>query len=153
MAVNKTVVHAPPEAVFAVLSDPAAFGAFVVGSKHVRRFDPTWPEPGSVFHHSLGVGPVVLRDVTRVEEVEEGRRLVLRAQMRPFAVNRVAFRLTPSEEGTEVEVEEHPIERLAATMWNPALDRLMWLRNQEMLRRLKRLANRRWARQLEVAAS
>ena len=145
MAVNTTVVHAPPEAVFDVLSDPAAFGAFVVGSKHVRRFDPTWPERGSVFHHTLGVGPFILRDLTRVEEVEEDRRLVLRAQMRPFAVNRVAFRLVPGEEGTEVAVEEHPIEGLAAAMWNPALDRLMWLRNQEMLRRLKVLAERRHA--------
>ncbi len=38
MAVNTMVVDAPPEAVFAVLSDPPAFGAFVVGSKHIRRF-------------------------------------------------------------------------------------------------------------------
>ena len=145
MAVNRAVIAAPPEAVFAVLSDPAAFGAFVVGSKHVRRFDPSWPDRGSVFHHSLGVGPLVLRDLTRVEEVEEHRRLVLRAQMRPFSVNRVAFTLRPVDAGTEVEVEEYAIEGPAALLWNPVFEALLSLRNTEMLRRLKALAERRHA--------
>ena len=153
MAVNTTVVHAPPEAVFAVLSDPAAFGAFVVGSKHVRRFDPTWPERGSVFHHTLGVGPFILRDLTRVEEVEEDRRLVLRAQMRPFSVNRVAFMLRPVAEGTEVEVEEYAIEGPVAAVWNPLFEAAMGLRNQEMLRRLQAIAERRLARRSEAPAS
>ena len=153
MAVNPLVVAAPPAALFAVLADPAAYGAFVVGSKHVRRFDPTWPELGSVFHHTLGVGPFVLRDLTRVEEVEEARRLVLRAQMRPFSVNRVAFTLRPAGEGTEVEVEEHAIEGPLGSVWNPLFEAAMALRNQEMLRRLKRIAERRLARRSEVAAS
>ena len=152
MAVNTIVVAVPPEAVFAVLADPAAYGAFVVGSKHIRRFEPTWPEVGSVFHHTLGMGPLVLRDLTRVEEVEDGRRLVLRAQMRPFSVNRVAFTLRPSGEGTEVEVEEHAIEGPVALVWNPLFEAAMALRNQEMLRRLKRIAERRLARRSEVAA-
>ena len=144
------VVEAPPEAVFALLSDPGAYGAFVVGSKRVRRFEPMWPEPGSVFHHTLGVGPFILRDVTRVEEVEGPRRLVLRAQMRPFSVNRVAFTLRPVEEGTEVEVEEYAIEGPAAVLWNPLFEAAMAVRNQEMLRRLKRVTERRVARQAEV---
>lgn len=152
MAVNKTVVAAPPEAVFAVLADPAAYGAFVVGSKHVRRFEPTWPDRGSLFHHTLGLGPFILRDRTCVEEVEEGRRLVLRAQMRPFAVNRVAFTLRPVDEGTEVEVEEYAIEGPVALVWNPLFELGMGVRNQEMLRRLKRIAERRLARQAEVRA-
>ena len=152
MAVNTIVVAAPPEALFAVLADPAAYGAFVVGSKHGRRFDPTWPERGSVFHHTLGVAPFVLRDLTRVEEVEDGRRLVLRAQMRPFSVNRVAFTLRPSGEGTEVEVEEYAIKGPVALVWNPLFEAAMALRNQEMLRRLKRIAERRLARRSEVAA-
>jgi hypothetical protein len=153
MACNTALVGAPPQVVFSVLADPPSYAKFVVGTKRIRRFDPRWPDPGSAFHHTLGLGPFILRDLTTVAELDEPRVMVLRAQMRPFAVNRVAFRLTPGEEGTEVEVEEHPIEGLAAAMWNPAMDRLMWLRNQEMLRRLKRLAERRRARQLEVAAS
>ncbi len=153
MAVNKTVIEASPGAVFAVLADPAPYGAFVVGSKHVRRFEPAWPELGSCFHHTVGVGPFVLRDKTCVEEVVEGRRLVLLAHMRPFAVNRVAFTLHPVEEGTEVEVEEYAVQGPVAAVWNPVFDAAMGLRNQEMLRRLKRIAERRLARQAEVSSS
>ena len=178
MAVNKLVIETPPEAVFAVLADPAAYGAFVVGSKHVRRFEPDFPELGSCFHHTLGVGPFILRDKTCVEEVEEGRRLVLLAHMRPFAVNRVAFTLRPVDEGTEapttevpntevpntevpttevpnteVEVEEYAVEGPVGAVWNPALDAAMGLRNQEMLRRLKRIAERRLARRGELSPS
>jgi uncharacterized protein YndB with AHSA1/START domain len=171
MSVNKMLVDAPPEAVFAVLADPAAYGAFVVGSKHVRRFEPTFPERGSTFHHTLGVGPFILRDKTCVEEVEENRRLVLLAHMRPFAVNRVAFTLRPVAEGTEagtevpgtevpgtevpgteVEVEEYAVKGPAAALWNPLFEAAMALRNQEMLRRLKRVAERRLARQAEAAS-
>ncbi len=152
MAVNRATIDAPPAAVFAVLADPAAFGAFVVGSKHIRRFDPTWPARGSVFHHTLGMGPFVLRDLTRVEEVEEPGRLVLRAQMRPLSVNRVAFVLRPVGQGTEVEVEEYAIEGPVAAVWNPAFEAAISLRNQEMLRRLKAIAERRQARRGEVSA-
>ena len=150
MAVNTAVVEAPPETVFSVLADPPSYAAFVVGTKTIRRFDPRFPAEASEFHHTLSVGPVpIVWDLSRVEEVVEGRRLVLRAQMRPMAVNRVAFTLRPVDAGTEVEVEEYPIEGPAALLWNPAFEGLMWLRNAEMLRRLKALAERRHA----VAAS
>ena len=153
MSVNTMVVEAPPSAVFAVLADPAAYGAFVVGSKHVRRFEPTYPELGSCFHHTLGVGPFILRDKTCVEEVEDGRRLVLLAHMRPFSVNRVAFTLRPVEDGTEVEVEEYAVKGPVAAAWNPVFEAAMGLRNQEMLRRLKRITERRLARRAEAATS
>lgn len=146
MAVNTVTVEAPPETVFSVLSDPASYAAFVVGTKTIRRFDPRFPEPGTEFHHTLSVGPVpLIWDLSRVEEVAEGRRLVLRAQMRPFAVNRVAFSLRPVDGGTEVEVEEYPVAGPAAVLWNPAFEALLGLRNAEMLRRLRELAQRRHA--------
>jgi len=146
MAVTTAAVDAPPETVFSVLADAASYASFVVGTQRIRRFDPRFPEPGTEFHHTLSVGPVpVVWDLSRVEEVEYGRRLVLRAQMRPLAVNRVAFTLRPVDDGTEVEVEEHPIEGPVALLWNPVFEGLMWLRNREMLRRLKELAERRAA--------
>lgn len=153
MARNTAVIAAPPETVFSVLSDPPSYAAFVVGTKRIRRFHPTWPARDSVFHHTVGVGPFVLRDLSRVVEVEDGRRLVLRTQMRPFAVNRVAFTLRPVEDGTEVEVEERAVEGPAVAVWDPVLDRLIWFRNQEMLRRLKKVAERRLARQAEAPAA
>lgn len=150
MSRNRTLVAAPPEVVFAVLSDPRTYARFTVGTKRIRRFDPRWPEVGSVFHHTLGVGPLILHDLSRVVELDEGRRLVLRAQMRPFAVNRVAFELRPSETGTgtHVDIEEHAIEGPAGAVWNPVLEGLLWLRNQELLRRLKHVAERRARRAL-----
>lgn len=150
MARNRRVVAAPVATVFAVLSDPRTYDDFVVGTKRIRRFDPRWPEVKSVFHHTLGIGPLILRDVTRVTEVVEPDRLVLRAQMRPFAVNRVAFSLRPSDGGTEVEVEEHAIEGPAAAVWNRALDGVLWLRNKEMLRRLGKVAERRAEQQAKA---
>ncbi len=143
MARNRTVVACPPGAVFGVLADPRLYDRFVVGTKRIRRFEPTWPEVGSVFHHTLGVGPFIVRDLTSVMEVDEERRLVLRARMGPFAVNKVAFTLRPTEAGTEVEIEEYPLVGPAAGMWNRVLDGLMWLRNQELLRRLRRTTLRR----------
>jgi uncharacterized protein YndB with AHSA1/START domain len=143
MARNRTFVDAPPETVFAVLSDPPAYDRFVVGTKRIRRFDPTWPAVDSVFHHTLGVGPFVLRDMTRVVEVDEPQRLVLRARMGPLAVNVVAFTLQPAGAGTEVEAEEYAVEGPGAAVWNRFFDAVMWLRNQEMLRRLRRIAERR----------
>ncbi len=155
MSRNHTFVAAPPEVVFAVLSDPRTYARFTVGTKRIRRFDPRWPEVGSVFHHTLGFGPLILRDLSRVVELDEGRRLVLRAQMRPFAVNRVAFELRPAQTdaGTDVEIEEHAIEGPAAVVWNPVLDGVLWLRNQELLRRLKHVAERRASRSLDVAGT
>ncbi|PLS75432.1 MAG: hypothetical protein CYG61_07415 [Actinobacteria bacterium] len=153
MARNRALVDVPIDTVFRVLSDPRTYDEFVVGTKRIRRFDPTWPEVGSTFHHTLGFGPLVLRDLTAVAEIEEGRQVVLRAQMRPFAVNRVAFSLRAVEGATEIAVEEYPIEGPAAKTWNRVFDGLMWLRNQEMLRRLKRVAERRLAQQARAAPS
>jgi uncharacterized protein YndB with AHSA1/START domain len=146
MAVNTVTVEAPPDIVFSVLADPPSYASFVVGTKRIRRFDARFPDLGSEFHHTLGVGPVpVVWDLSRVEEVDDGRRLVLRAQMRPLAVNLVAFTLRPVDAGTEVEVEEYAIEGPVALLWNPGFEALMSLRNTEMLRRLKKLSERRHA--------
>ena len=153
MSRNRTVVHAPVQSAFAVLADPRNYDDLLVGTKQIRRFDADWPEAESVFHHTLGVGPLTLRDLTRVVEVDEPHHLVLRAQMRPFSVNRVAFMLRPVAEGTEVEVEEYAIEGPVAAVWNPLFEAAMGLRNQEMLRRLQAIAERRLARRSEAPAS
>ncbi|MBW3614118.1 MAG: SRPBCC family protein [Actinobacteria bacterium] len=151
MARNRAVVAASVDTVFAVMADPRRYDEFVVGTKRIRRFDPRWPEAESVFHHTLGMGPFVLRDLTRVVEVRAPHRLVLRAQMRPFAVNRVAFTLSPEGEGTAIEVEEYAIEGPAAVLWGRALERVIWLRNQEMLKRLGKIAQRLQAQRAEAS--
>ena len=49
-----------------MLSDPRAYDGVVVGSRRVRWFDAGWPVPGSRFHHTVGFGPVTIRDHTEV---------------------------------------------------------------------------------------
>lgn len=92
-----------------MLSDLAAFGAFVVGTKHIRSFEPTWLAPGSVFHHTLGIGPFTARS-TRVKEVDEDRRLVMRGSDASARSKPCGFQPEPADGGTEVEVEEYPID-------------------------------------------
>ena len=144
MSVNRRRCQAPPERVFATIADPRLYAYFVVGTRTIRRFDPRWPDPGSVFHYSLGFGVTLLRDVTVVVEVEPPRRLVLRLQMRRLGNLRTVFRLDPDGDGTLVELEEYPLEGpLAAEPVGTLVDALIWARNTEVLRRLCTLVERR----------
>ena len=152
MTQTRKLIDAPPEHVYAVLSDPPSYDRFVVGTKAIRHFDPRFPEPGSTLHHTVGAGPLILRDHTRVERADPPKRLVLRASMRPIAVNRVDFRLVPESGGTTVTVEEYPLDGPLSRIWSPPLEGLMWLRNMLMLLRLERLAKRR-AEQAQMPGS
>jgi uncharacterized protein YndB with AHSA1/START domain len=139
-----TTVDLPPEDVFAILADPDSYGEFVVGSRHIRDADPSWPAPGATFHHSLGVGVTMIRDHTTVVEAERPTRLLLNTAMGPLGVNRTEFRLQPDGAGTRIEFTEVPHEGLVATpVLAPLVTGSIWLRNQETLRRLKRLTRRR----------
>ena len=142
MARTEVVIAAPPETVFSVLSDAPAYGRFVVGSKKIRDHDERWPEIGSELHHTVGVGPLVLRDATEVVDIDPPRRLVLLAGMRPLGCNKVDFQLSSEGTGTRLVVEEHPVDGPMARVWCTPFDWLMWLRNREMLRRLGVLARK-----------
>ena len=143
MARTATVVNAPPEAVWAVLADPPTYEEWVVGSKEIRRWDPEWPAVGAAFHHTVQVGPLPVKDRTTVLESEPPRRLVLRARARPTGIAHVALTLTPQGAGTRVAMAEWPVSGPPAALANPVQDFLINRRNDEALRRLKRLAERR----------
>ena len=142
MADTDIFVEAPPERVFDVLSDTSSYGHWVVGSKHIRGEEGGWPAPGSRFHHTVGVGPLTVRDHTSVEESQRPRRLVLRAKFRPMGIARIALDLEPEGRGTRVRMREHPLGGPMARIWNRAADALVHARNVESLRRLKSLAER-----------
>lgn len=148
MSTNRVRCAAPPGTVFRVLGDARQYGYFVVGNRTIRRFDPTWPEPGSTFHHSLGVVVPLIRDHTRSLEVVDGRRVAMRTFMRPLAVNDVSFELVADGDGTLVEIVETPIAGPAAIpLLRSLTDRLLWLRNVVVCRRLRRVVEKRAARQ------
>jgi uncharacterized protein YndB with AHSA1/START domain len=144
MARIATVLGAPPDRVFDLLGDPRSLDYFVVGTKFIRRFDPHWPDKGTKVHHSVGVGPLVVRDETEVLESVPDHRLVLEARVRPFGIFRVEFELSPHPEGTELSVNEFPVGGPSALPGLATLvDRLIALRNVEMGRRLQKLTERR----------
>jgi uncharacterized protein YndB with AHSA1/START domain len=141
---NETVVQAPPAVVFSVLGDPRTYEHWVVGNKRVRRFDPDYPAPGSEFHHTVGLGPLAVKDKTCVAEADEPRCLVLHARAMPAGVAEVRLELAPEGSGsTRVSMTEHPIGGPAARFPNRLLDFLTHLRNAESLRRLRHMAEDR----------
>jgi uncharacterized protein YndB with AHSA1/START domain len=133
----------PPEAVWGALADPAGYAYWVVGSKEVRDADPGFPAPGTKFHHTIGFGPLTLRDHTEVIEAERPRYLRLRAKGRPLGTATVILRMTPLDDGTCVEIVEHPDGPYSILALNPLLQLFTKVRNAESLMRLEELALRR----------
>lgn len=144
MARVRTATTASPQDVWDVLTDAHAYGHWVVGSSHVRDVDAEWPRVGSRFHHSVGVRPLTLSDNTEVLEIDPVHRIVLAARARPLGTARVTLTLVPSGTGTQVTIVEEPGDRLTWLLTaNPVAQRLLHARNEESLRRLRRLAEER----------
>jgi uncharacterized protein YndB with AHSA1/START domain len=140
VSVTETYVDASPEAVFEVLADPRSYAHWVVGATRTRSADPSWPRPGTRFHHTQGFFGIGLRDNTEVVTSNPPRQLILEARIRPLAVNKVELRLRPRGSGTRVTMIEYPTGGVAAMVDNPLMDKLLHLRNLESLRRLRRMA-------------
>jgi NAD(P)-dependent dehydrogenase (short-subunit alcohol dehydrogenase family)/uncharacterized protein YndB with AHSA1/START domain len=140
MASNRVHIHARPEEVFAVLSDPECYPHWVVGAAGIRDQDEEFPAVGSRFHHKVGSWPVGVKDHTEVLEVEPPRRLVLKAKARPLGTATISLELAGSQGGTELRMEEVPGDRLTSlVIGNPVADPALRIRNAEALTRLKRL--------------
>jgi uncharacterized protein YndB with AHSA1/START domain len=133
----------PPETVWDVLADPASYAYWVVGSKRIRDADATFPDPGSKFHHTIGVGPLTLNDHTEVLDAERPGLMRLRAKGRPLGTATVTLRMTPEDGGTLVEINESPDGVYSVLAFNPAVHAVTKLRNAESLMRLEELALRR----------
>jgi hypothetical protein len=142
-AVTERFVDAPVDAVAAVLADPRAYDGIVVGSRRVRWFDPPWPEPGTALHHTVGLGPLTIRDHTDVVRDELPDELELAAGLRPLGVMRVVFRLQAEGAGTRVVMEEGPRSGPIRWTWTRVTRAGMARRNDVALRRLDDLARAR----------
>ena len=80
MSTTTRTVSATPEQVWEVLADGWLYPLFVVGASRMRDVDESWPAVGARLHHSVGTWPLLIDDTTEVLEVEEGRRLLLKAR-------------------------------------------------------------------------
>ncbi|MEA2149038.1 MAG: hypothetical protein QOD69_868 [Solirubrobacteraceae bacterium] len=132
-----------PAAVWDALADPGGYADWVVGSRRIRDADPTWPAPGSRFHHTVGLGPLTVDDHTESLEAEAPRRLRMRARARPLGSADVTMELTPEVGGTLVRMTEDPAGPLAVLSLNPFFQLATKARNAESLKRLELLALRR----------
>lgn len=141
MEPTSITTDASPEAVWAVLADGWRYAEWVVGAKAIRDVDREFPKAGSKLYHRFGVGRFTIDDSTVIEEVEENKRIVLRARARPAGVARVIVELEPTPDGgTTITMEEYPTSGIAKAIDNPLLRGAVAARNLEALRRLKNLA-------------
>ncbi len=131
-----------PEQVFAVLADGRRYADWVVGAKRIRDVDDAWPAEGSCFHHEVGVGPLTIKDSTKLLAFEPPRKVVLEARAWPAGRARVTITVSPRDGGrSEVLIEEVPTGGPAKTIDSWPLRRLTMLRNVESLKRLRRIAD------------
>src|SRR5690349_12356520 len=134
---------ASPEAVWGVLANGWRYADWVVGAKRIRAVDPEWPAVGSRFHHKVGVGPVEIKDSSVSEAVDDGHAISLRVKAFPAGAARVRIIINGTDDGgTEIKMEEHPIEGFARRWDNPVQGAALWVRNKESLRRLARVAEK-----------
>lgn len=145
MSVNEIVIEAPPQDVFAVLADPDLYAEWVVGAHESRTTDPRWPEPGAVFHHEQGIAPLTITDTTSVVSVDPPRRIVLEARARPLVVALIDMTIEDDASGSLVRMEERVVGGVMRSLPRRLVDRLLHHRNEESLRRLRKMVLRRQA--------
>jgi uncharacterized protein YndB with AHSA1/START domain len=133
------VLNASVESVWTMLADAHSYSLWVVGAKDIRGIEGPWPEPGSKFHHTLGMGPFTLQDNTKSLIAEEGSHLAMEARARPLGKAWVDFTLGPVENGTRVTIDERAVAPALMRWLNPLLAPLIRSRNNETLRRLARV--------------
>jgi hypothetical protein len=142
-SVERTV-DAPIEAVATVLGDPRTYDGVVVGTRRIRWFDPSWPDVGARFHHTLGFGPVVVRDHSEVVEEHLPRYLRLLVHLRPVGSAEVEFRMSPEGgDRTHVTITETPVSGPLALAWSPPAAAVTRWRNARVLHRLGKVASGR----------
>jgi uncharacterized protein YndB with AHSA1/START domain len=133
----------PPDAVWDALADPGGYAYWVVGSKAIRDADPQWPQPGSRFHHTVGVGPLEVSDHTESLEARRPERLRMRAKARPLGTATVTMEMSPRDGGTVVRMTENLDGAFVLLNLNPLAYVFTKGRNGESLMRLEELALRR----------
>jgi uncharacterized protein YndB with AHSA1/START domain len=146
MATNERFMPVPPEAVWDALADAGGYGYWVVGSSEIRDADPHWPQPGSRFHHTVGIGPLKVNDHTESLEARRPGFLRIRAKARPLGTAKVTFTMTPEDGGTRVRMTENPDGLTSLLAFNPLVQLLVKGRNAESLMRLEELALRQAGR-------
>ena len=136
MSTTSRPVSATPEQVWSVLADGWLYALFVVGAARMRDVDEGWPAVGTKLHHSVGSWPLLLDDTTEVLEVEENRRILLKARGWPAGQAHVEISLEPHGTDTVVTIVEQATSGPGALIPKAIQDPQLHVRNIETLRRL-----------------
>lgn len=136
-------VEATPDEVFAVLADGWLYPLWVVGASRMREVDDSWPAVGARLHHSFGVWPLLVDDETTLLEWEPPSRVVVEAKGRPMGQARVVITVEADGAASAVRIVEDVSRGPARLLPKPVRQALMLSRNNETLRRLAYLAERR----------
>lgn len=142
MAVNEVEIAASPEEVWEVLSDAQSYREWVVGAKEIRDADEGFPQTGTRFHHTIGVGPLTIRDDTLVVRSERPDVLQLHANMGRLGSADVTLRLHGEEGRTRVVMRERGA-RGAMQALQPVNELLLRGRNLISLEKLRDVVERR----------
>jgi uncharacterized protein YndB with AHSA1/START domain len=137
VARNSIWTKAEPESVFAVLDDACAYPRWVVGTRRVRRVDPSWPQVGAQFHHAVGTAAGELHDSSKMLERDPPRKMVLEVRFRPTGVARVEINVIPESGGSTITLEETPLCGPISRVPRFVVDALLAVRNALSLQRLR----------------
>jgi uncharacterized protein YndB with AHSA1/START domain len=142
MARNDIVIDAPAVSVYETLLDARSYPQFVAGAKELRGVDDDWPNPGTHFHHKVGIGPLALADNTKLLDKTPSKRVVLEVRVRPFGTGVVTFDLEPvagRENTTHVVMTEDFNRGPLSFVFRPIREAMIRMRNAITVRRLQRL--------------
>jgi len=129
------------EDVFAVLADGWVYPAWVVGASRMRDVEASWPAAGAKVHHSVGVWPLLIDDVTVSRRWDPPRRMVMRARGWPIGEARVTIDVRPlGDAACLVRIQEEAVSGPALLIPPPIREVLLHWRNTETLHRLAYLA-------------
>jgi hypothetical protein len=130
--------------VWEVLADGWTYPVWLVGASRMRTVSADWPAVGAKLHHSLGCWPLLINDTTRVLGSNRGRELTLRGRGWPTGEVEVQLLLEPTTDGgCWIAMREDVDAGPARLLPEPLRPVLMGPRNNESLRRLAYLAERR----------
>ncbi|MFJ2675762.1 SRPBCC family protein [Streptomyces sp. NPDC087525] len=136
MAVRHQLIAREPAAVWRVLSDPARYADWVVGTARSFPGEGRWPEVGSSLTYTVRLGSKELRGYTVVRRHKPPRWLELEAHSGPLGTARIALDIRPWGDETLVIVDEHPLRGFAGAAHNLVLDAFLQIRHRGMLGRL-----------------
>lgn len=143
MTENERLIQASVEDVFAILTDGWTYASWVVGASRIRDVEPGWPQPGHSIHHSVGAWPLLIDDVTTVEQYEPLRYLELKVRAWPTGEGMVEFVATDRDGNCHLVMREQTSKGPATLLPDAVLEPVLRLRNAETLQRLALLAEGR----------